>query len=189
METLVVPTDPTSGNVCNVTVWGDACEALEVDSEWFSAYLKSPDMRLVRFKDDFVRKTDRKYAPEGGQTGFADGFPFLLASEESIAEVNAHAPVTVTNERFRPNIVVRGAQAFAEDRWEKVRIACTGSSGVISSGMEFSVVKPCARCTIPDVDPQTGLASAQREPSRSMQAFRTGEAIGLGNPKWRKQVT
>ena len=74
-----------------VSVWGDECEASEISedaSKWFSDYLESPNIRLVRISDSFERKTDPKYAPKG-QTCFADGFPFLLASQESLVQLNS----------------------------------------------------------------------------------------------------
>jgi uncharacterized protein YcbX len=192
METLIVPTKPTtSSEATTVTVWGDECQAVVVDNEWFVKFLQVPGMRLVRIKEDFVRKTSPEYAPNG-QTGFADGFPFLLATQESIAHINAKLSEPISNVRFRPNIVVRGAEPFAEDRWELLRFNDTARvSGTkdSSASLDVSVVKPCARCTIPNVNPETGVPSEQREPSRSMRGFRTGESIGLTNPKWQKEVS
>lgn len=189
METLTIPLSPSpSMGEIDVTVWGDTCKATIVEDKWFSTYLNTPGLRLVRMKDDFVRKTDSKYAPEG-QTGFADGFPFLLAAEESLQLVNSKLAEPITQARFRPNIIVRGGRAFEEDQWEKIRIHGVkyGSNSPLGT-VEMSVVKPCARCTIPNVDPEKGVAHPQREPSRSMLGFRSGEAIGFSNAKWQKQV-
>jgi uncharacterized protein YcbX len=179
----------SSSNVCTreVTVWGDVCQGVEAlgekDCDWFERYLNAPGVRLVRMKEDCVRRTEEQYAPNG-QTGFADGFPFLLASESSLEYTNARLAEPITHARFRPNIIVRGSEAFDEDRWEKVRFHGVKYMNSQDSGLgsvDMSIVKPCARCTIPNIHPETATPHAEREPSRSMMAFRSGGAIGLAN--------
>lgn len=64
--------------------------------------------------------------------------------------------------RFRPNLVVEGSAAFAEDDWKRVRIG----------DVEFRVVKPCSRCILTTIDPQTGERSADREPLATLQKYR-----------------
>lgn len=197
MKTLVIPTaypkNSAELDVLPVSVWGDECEGIEVlgkeGSLWFETYLGVSGVRFVRMKDDCVRKTDATYAPTG-QTSFADGFPFLLASESSLEYTNAHITEPITHARFRANIIVQGTSPFAEDTWEKIRFHGVQypSTHTGASTVDMSVVKPCARCTIPNIDPDTALPDANREPSRSMQAFRSGTAIGLKNEKWGKQV-
>jgi uncharacterized protein YcbX len=199
MSTLIVQTacpSVSSSNVStrDVTVWGDVCQAVEAlgaeNADWLERYLNTPGVRLVRMKEDYVRRTEAKYAPNG-QTGFADGFPFLLASESSLEYTNARLAEPITHARFRPNIVVRGSEAFDEDRWEKIRfhgVKFLNSQEKGLGSVDMSVVKPCARCTIPNIHPDTAVPHAEREPSRSMQAFRSGGAIGLANEKWGKQV-
>ena len=198
MKTLVVPTTYPQNSaelaVLPVDVWGDQCEGIEVlgkeGSAWFETYLGVVGARFVRMKDDCVRKTDAKYAP-AGQTSFADGFPFLLASESSLNFTNEHIKEPITHARFRANIILQGTSPFIEDTWEKVRFHgvkyLAGNAGL--STVDMSVVKPCARCTMPNINPDTAVPDANREPSRSMQAFRSGNAIGLKNEKWGKQVS
>lgn len=176
-----------------VTVWGDTCQAIEVigpkGSEWFSKFLQIPGVHFVRMKDDWVRKTDAKYAPNG-QSSFADGFPFLLASVSSLQYTNERLSQPITQARFRPNIIVEGAAPFAEDTWEKIRfhnVRSTTNPGVTT--VDMGVVKPCARCTIPNIDPETAVPSPEREPSRSMISFRSGEAAGFTNEKWRREAS
>jgi uncharacterized protein YcbX len=53
--------------------------------------------------------------------------------------------------RFRPNLVVQGNVAFEEDNWKKIRIG----------EVIFRLVKPCSRCSIPSIDPQTAERSAE----------------------------
>jgi uncharacterized protein YcbX len=108
-----------------------------------------------------VRPVDAAYGP--GRVGFADGFPFLLTSEGSLAEL-VRRGADVPMERFRPNIVVGGAPAFAEDGWRRIRIG----------RLAFRVAKPCARCAITTVDPARG-AVAGVEPLRTLASFRGSE--------------
>src|SRR5207244_2548695 len=100
---------------------------------------------LVYFPDESTRQVDRNYAREGVQVGFADGFPLLLIAEASLEELNRRLAAPVTMKRFRPNLVVQGAPPFAEDTWRHISIG----------GLDFQVVKPCERCSIPNVDPET----------------------------------
>ena len=54
---------------------------------------------------------------------FADAFPFLLISEESLADLNSRLDSPVTMRNFRPNIVVKGCNApYEEDTWKKIVI-------------------------------------------------------------------
>ena len=99
-------------------------------------------------------------------TGFPDVFPILIASEASLTELNSRLrkinldPITV--ERFRPNIVIRGQTPWVEDSWKTIRIRCA-EKGEDSVGQEFSssvpldldIVARCARCQVPNVDPET----------------------------------
>ena len=200
MEALTVPTVYPANAAelpqVAVTVWGDECQAIEVigtkGSEWFCRYLQVPGLRFVRMKDDCVRKTDAKYAPNG-QSSFADGFPFLLASVSSLEFVNERIAQPITQARFRPNIIVEGAAPFAEDTWEKIRFhgvrPTAANTNASVSTLDMGVVKPCARCTIPNIDPETAVSHPEREPSRSMRSFRSGAAIGLSNDKWGKEVS
>lgn len=163
------------------TVWGDKCEAKIVPTDgWFAKFLDIPGLQLVRFSDSFVRQTDAKYAPKG-QTGFADGYPFLLASEGSIQELNRRGNFQITMDRFRPNIIVDGCSPFAEDGWKSITFQS-------SPLMKTQVVKPCSRCSIPDVDPSTATYDKEMKVSRVLKTFRTGEDLKLSEEKWKKQV-
>ncbi|MGJ8685966.1 MAG: MOSC domain-containing protein [Spongiibacteraceae bacterium] len=131
-----------------VTVWNDQPAVVDAGDEaaaFFSQYLQS-SVRLCYMPDDEFRQVDLAYASEGDRLGFADGFALLLCNEASL-EVCAEALGRgLGMARFRPNIVVSGAEAFAEDDWACIRIR----------DIEFDLVKPCSRCAIPSVDPETG---------------------------------
>ena len=142
-----------------VEVWGDRVGAYDMGAlcaQWFSDFLGRP-LRLARFDPEAPRRADRKWtgAVEAANA-FQDGFPLLVASATSIDEVNrrleraGEAPVTLA--RFRPNLVVGGLDANGEDHLDDIVFAA--SEGPV----RLKLVKPCVRCSIPDVDPATGVA-------------------------------
>lgn len=136
-----------------VEVWGDqvaAHDAGDVAAEWLSGFLRS-DVRLVVIAPDAARHVDRDYAQDEVFTAFSDGFPVLLAAEESLQSLNLHLPGPIGMERFRPNIVVAGATPWAEDGWRRIKIG----------EMVFRVVKPCSRCVIPSINPLNGEKQAE----------------------------
>lgn len=150
---------------CRATVWRDEVAAFDmggIAAQWFSDYLGRP-ARLVRFDPDFRRACDPAWTGEhAAQTAFADGFPLLVASTASLAELNrrladAGLPAA-TMERFRPNLVLSGFEdAHGEDFVDTIELASPQGTVVLK------LVKPCSRCTIPDVDPlsaETGHAIA-----------------------------
>ena len=175
---------PEHGEQMKVDVWGDECIGIKVGSEevsnWFNTFLETTGLSLVRMHDDSVRPTDPTYAPKG-QTSFSDGFPFLIASEKSLHALNEKLPEPVTMERFRPNIIVKNCTAFAEDSWKTVKfwsdIPLTGN-----------IVKPCSRCTIPNINPDTAVSNEDQQPTKALKTFRTGKDLDLPNKKWAGQV-
>jgi hypothetical protein len=88
----------------------------------------------------------------------------LLLSEASLEGLNRRLSLPVPMDRFRPNIVVSGCPAHAEDGWRKVRIG----------SVDFRVVKPCARCVITTTDQETGDRSA--EPLRTLATYRVRDS-------------
>jgi uncharacterized protein len=158
-----VPLIPGGGSPRTVVVWRDRCEALslgEAPARWLTGYL-GVRCELVYMPDETVRATDARFGE--GRVGFADGFPFLVASLDSRAEL-ARRGADVPIERFRANIVVEGAEPFAEDRWRRIRIG----------RVAFRVAKPCARCVVTTIDPALGKASGS-EPLRTLSAFRDSD--------------
>ena len=147
------------GATQTVVIWQDECEAVEQDrdaSRWLSDYLDDA-VTLVRIDERFVRPVDPAYAVRStNEVGFADGYPLLVLSEESVDDLNTRLEQPVLMNRFRPNIVVRGAGPFVEDRWRRVRI----------NGVVIAMVKPCARCSTTTVDQET--AERGKDPMRTL---------------------
>jgi MOSC domain-containing protein len=128
--------------------------------EWISSFLHRP-VSFVYMPDSTFRRVDPKYSPESRRVSFADGYPFLVATQESMDELNRRMEAPLGIERFRPNIVVSGAEApHAEDSWKRIRVGL----------LEFDLVKPCARCAVPTVDPMT--AERGKEPTRTLSTYR-----------------
>ncbi|MDQ3588766.1 MAG: MOSC domain-containing protein [Actinomycetota bacterium] len=160
MPSLEAPLKPPDGKPLLARVWDDLVESQIVDDDsWFSEFLEV-SCKLVYLPDESVRPVDPAYAEPGDRVGLADGFPFLLISEASLADLNARLEQPLPMNRFRPNLVVGGCEPFAEDGWRGVRIG----------RLTFRVVKPCARCTITTVDQES--ATKGKEPLRTLVRFR-----------------
>lgn len=129
-----------------------AADAGDAAAEWFTARVGRP-LRLIYLDDPTRRPTNPERTRPGDRVSFADGYPLLLITAESLAALDDHvaagpnpdaAPLALP--RFRPNLVVTGAPAWAEDGWRGVRVG----------GVAFRVVKGCDRCVLTTFDPDTG---------------------------------
>ncbi|ROS00317.1 hypothetical protein EDC56_2963 [Sinobacterium caligoides] len=131
-----------------VKVWGDTVIAQDCGDEvaqWLEQRL-AVVCRLVYIADHIDRIVAPAYS-DGQQTvGFADGFPLMVISQASLDDLNGRLEEKVTMSRFRPNIVVGGCEPFAEDSWSSLK----------HERVNFTVAKPCSRCSIPSLDPLTG---------------------------------
>ncbi len=160
---------PAAGPLVDVKIWDDRLQARAADAiahDWFSEAIGRP-LRLVYLDDPRRRPVDPEVADPADVVSFADGFPLLLATEESLAQLNdwiaegpraADGPVPMT--RFRPNLIVRGAPAFAEDGWRRVRVG----------EVVFRVLTPCIRCVLTTIDPDTAVRT--KEPLVSLARHR-----------------
>jgi uncharacterized protein YcbX len=146
-----------------VTVWDDtmtAQDAGDLAAEWLSDFLER-SARLVYMPNDTFRRVNPLYSPSDRRVSFADAFPFLLLSQESMDELNRRLEQPLGIERFRPNIVISGApEPHSEDGWRTVQIG----------ELLFELVKPCDRCAVPTIDPLTGQRG--KEPTRTLATYR-----------------
>jgi uncharacterized protein len=158
---LRIPRQLERGERIDAALWRSSAEALVAPeaSAWFSRLLERP-CRLVYMPDDSRRPVSPARARHGEIVAFQDGYPFLLISEASIAELGARLGRPITIARFRPNIAISGSTAYAEDSLRRFRIGNVG----------FENVKPCARCVVITLDPETG--EADPEPLRTLAAYR-----------------
>jgi uncharacterized protein YcbX len=140
-----------------VQVWASSFKAAEAAAEahaWFSELLGA-ELRLVRHDDPERRQADPEYAGPGVPVSLADGFPLLVTTLDSLRRLNeliaADHPgdpvrgAALPMARFRPNLVLDGTGAWAEDDWHRIRVG----------GVVFRVVKPCGRCVVTTIDPAT----------------------------------
>ncbi len=155
-------TEPDSSPV-SVSVWDDTCSAKPVDTEvdeWFSTIIGKP-VRLLYMHEDSVRQADQRYAIEStDKVSFADGYPVLIISEESLALLNSKTEEYVPMNRFRANVIIEGCEAHEEDRFRKINIGEVTMHGV----------KPCARCVMTTIDADT--AQKGKEPLKTLTTYR-----------------
>jgi uncharacterized protein YcbX len=156
MLALHIALDSVEGAV-RAKVWHDEVAAYDMGdlcAQWFTDFLGRP-LRLVRFDPEQKRLSDHRWTGAlDAENAFADGFPILVASTAGLAEFNrrlvAQGQDAVTMARFRPNLVLDGLDAHGED--SLADIVFDTDDGPV----HLKLVKPCARCSIPDVDPATG---------------------------------
>jgi uncharacterized protein YcbX len=133
------------------TVWGDTvekCFAVQPEiNRWLSDEL-GISVRLVYCPENAIRIVDAHYAGQGHRTAFSDGFPLLVISQSSLDELARQWGAPIDFRRFRPNLIVGGpCEPFAEDHWRSLHIG----------DAIFDLVKPCSRCVIPSLDPETQI--------------------------------
>ncbi len=151
----------------------------DIAAQWFSDFL-GRKLRLVRFDPDHRRLSSRRWT--GGveaENQFGDGFPLLVAStarSTSSTAPRGGAAKAVTMERFRPNIVLDGLDAHGEDCLDELRFDTP------EGPVRLRLVKPCSRCTIPDVDPHSAATGHEggRHAARPIAPMRVDGAVTFG---------
>jgi uncharacterized protein YcbX len=160
---------PDGRHMCDVAVWKSVVSAAVATSEataWFTDLLGQP-VRLVYLDDPTRRRPNPLYARPDDRVSFADGYPLLMTSEASLAALNQHiadGPRSIEGPlpmiRFRPNLVIGGSAAWAEDGWRRVRIG----------EAVFRAVKGCDRCVLTTIDPDTAVKG--KEPIATLARHR-----------------
>jgi uncharacterized protein len=167
LDDLVVPV-PDSRDLVDVAVWRTpfAASLAETGHEWFGKIVGEP-VRLVYLDDPTRRAPNPDFSKTTDRVSFADAYPLLLATEESLDSLNDLIAVGPNADegplpmaRFRPNVVVRGAPSWAEDSWRRLRIG----------DAVFRAVKGCDRCVMTLVDPDT--ATKGKEPIATLARHR-----------------
>jgi uncharacterized protein YcbX len=160
---------PDPGAQTPVAIWSSRLDAVPAGAEadvWFSKAL-GRSARLVYLDDPLKRPTSPDFSEPADRVSFADGYPLLVATEASLAALNdvvversegTHPPLPMT--RFRPNVVIAGGEAWAEDDWRRIRIG----------DAVFRAVKGCARCVITTIDPDSAVR--EKEPIASLARIR-----------------
>jgi len=167
--------DPDDAPTLNVNVWDDSLQAYDCDettATWFSKFLGTP-CRLVRFHAYAKRMANARWTGDvDAPTLFSDGFPMLVISDASLADLNdklkTQGRTALPMNRFRPNIVINGTEAFDEDHADTIAIGAA----------KLKPVKPCARCTMPSVDQGSGEIGP--DPLDILRSYRANPRIDGG---------
>ncbi|KAG9466120.1 hypothetical protein GDO78_017189, partial [Eleutherodactylus coqui] len=167
MNDLKIPlTLPKTNAVFACKVHGNEVQGRDCGDEvsnWINSFLKRSQMyRLVYFEDAMKPRDPKKefsLYTESGKVAYPDLAPILLISEASVENVNAKLEKKVSTRNFRPNIVVSGCDAFAEDTWNEIQIG---------SQVTLKRVMPCPRCILTTVDPDTGIIN-MKEPLETLR--------------------
>ena len=167
IDSVSFPAEPHEAPTRVVRVWAShvAAQAVSVAADqWLSDYLGF-DARLVYMPDSSERTVNPDYGKRGDIVSFADGYPLLIASEASLADLNVriigNSGAAIPMNRFRPNVVIKGGDAFAEDRLGEVRIG----------EAIFRAVKPCLRCQVTTTDQASGEVRGP-EPLQTLATYR-----------------
>lgn len=166
-----------------VRVWDDELDAWTMGAladQWFNDFLGPATgvgpLRLVRFDPEARRLSSRRWTGElEALNAFSDGYPLLVTSSASLAELNrrldAQGKPAVEMARFRPNLVIDGPElgAHAEDGLDELHFDTPEGPVVLR------LVKPCPRCPVPNIDP----ASAERgdEPGLTLAGYRADPRV------------
>jgi uncharacterized protein YcbX len=134
------------------SVWGTNVQGEDCGNEaarWISDFI-GKSCRIIYMPEDYARLVDTRFATQQQRVGFADGFPLLIATQASLDDFNqkissVNSDLKIGMNRFRPNIVIAGSVAWAEDQWQRIAIG----------NIELSLVKPCSRCIMPSINPET----------------------------------
>lgn len=169
-DRCVAPFIP-EGEACKVQVWKSGCDAVRVSSEidrWLSVKLEK-ECSLVYMPETSIRETHRDYTLAGDIVGFADAFPVLVISEESLNDLNARLDEALPMNRFRPNIVLSGTSPFGEDGWTRMQIG----------SLKFRFAKTCGRCSVTATNQETGEVGV--EPLKTLAKYRlVGKSVQFG---------
>ena len=138
-------------------------------NEWFSDYLDLP-CRLMKVSLNENRPVLPKHGGKvGDRVGFGDQAPILILSEASMADLNKRLEDPIGLERFRPNIVISGVEAYDEDHWNILQIGA----------VTLRVIQQCERCVLTTIDNETKLKHPKSEPLRTLSAYRKGRRGGV----------
>lgn len=152
-----------------VTVWKDQVQARDAGdtaATWLEQALGQPCRLVWMHRPELARI--RQLGAQPRPVSFADGYPLLLANTASLDDLNTRLPAGqgVPMTRFRANIVLSGAQPWAEDGWRRLSI---GGSVVVR------VLAPCSRCVVTSIDQNTAQVPNPKEPLATLASFRRAQ--------------
>jgi uncharacterized protein len=152
----------TEDNSIVANIWNDSVEVYEVSkrhSDWFSKILEI-QCKVVSFPENNPRPVDPRFSIAGDDVSLADAYPVLIIGQASLDDLNQRLKDPLPMNRFRPNIVFTGGEAYEEDSWGRFKIGQN----------RFAAVKPCSRCVLTTVNQDTGEKGT--EPLATLAAYR-----------------
>lgn len=178
---ITVPRTAAGARATEADVFGTRFAALEADPKaqlWFAERLgphELGEIRLLHLADPRARAIAPDFSNPGESVSMADGFPLLAVTTASLAALGAWlvegGSPALPVERFRPNLVIEGTEAWEEDRWRRVRVG----------EVTFRAVKLCGRCVVTTTDQETGERTGA-EPLRTLakrRRFEKKSAFGV----------
>jgi uncharacterized protein YcbX len=175
MPSLRLPLQHAEAPELQVTIWETPVAASDCGDDsarWFSEVLGKP-CRLARFHPQSQRIVNNDWTSgRDVPTLFSDGYPMLLISENSLADLNdkltSQGRAALPMNRFRPNLVIDGVEAFEEDYTAILQIG----------DVQLQPVKPCPRCPMPSIDQATGIPGP--DPLDILQSYRVNPKVDGG---------
>ena len=159
------------GEIMQVSVWEDTTQGMKISAEadaFLSDFL-GVKCHLVKMPDTTNRRLEERYNSGDDIVSYADGYPYLIIGETSITDLNARlkTPLNTDNQpleglrRFRANFIFSGGKPYEEETWSEFQIG----------SVPFLGIKPCGRCVMITLDPDTSEASA--EPLKTLATYRS----------------
>jgi uncharacterized protein YcbX len=161
-STINIPFVPLKQDLLDVAIWDDTCTGQlvsDVVDAWFTVKLGIP-ARLVYMPDETHRAADPRYTTQGTISSFADAYPALLIGQASLDDLNNRLAEKLPMNRFRPNIVFTGGEAYSEDQMNHITI----------NGVDMYGVKLCARCVMTTINQET--IAKGKEPLKTLSSYR-----------------
>lgn len=165
---LALQQDASHAQWKDVVVWRSSLRALvhPEGSAFFSAYLGRP-LWLVYMPDEVERAVNPMFARPTDRVSFADGYPFLIVSEQSLADLSTRVGRPMAVERFRPNLLIDGDAPYVEDTLKSFTLG----------NVCFHAVKPCERCVVTTID--LTASKPDNQPLRTLVGYRRGPVRGV----------
>ena len=161
-NSIFLPLDVSTLTPIETKVWEDTVTVFEVSpdhSRWFSEQLGA-SCKLVSFKEESPRPVDALFAIHNEQVSLADAYPLLIIGRASLNDLNGRLKNPVPMNRFRPNLIFTGGEAYEEDQWKNFSIGKN----------HFAGVKPCSRCITTTTNQENGERGA--EPLATLSQYR-----------------
>jgi len=152
-----------------VTIWGENMVGLNCGGEaaqWLSNYLGKEGIKLVYFPNDESPRLPPHYNhwdrfKKTDNSIFADLTPYMLLSEASVDDLNSRLKKKISLNNFRPSFAIDGCKAYDEEIFKRIKIGDT----------TFRNVKPCNRCVLTTIDPETGIKDGI-EPLQTLKTYK-----------------